>query len=52
MPTAAPAVQEAAYAIERLMDTIAGELDLDPAEVRRRNFPARFFAAYARRPPL
>ena len=29
---------EAAYAIERLMDTIAGELDLDPAEVRRRNF--------------
>src|SRR5262249_10824084 len=29
---------EAAYAIERLMDTIARELDLDPAEVRRRNF--------------
>jgi carbon-monoxide dehydrogenase large subunit len=29
---------EAAYAIERLMDTIARELGLDPAEVRRRNF--------------
>ena len=29
---------EAAYAIERLMDTIARELNLDPAEVRRRNF--------------
>ena len=40
-----------AHAIERLMDTIAGELHLDPAEVRRRK-PARFFAAYARRPPL
>src|SRR5499433_3169658 len=29
---------EAAYAIERLMDTIARELHLEPAEVRRRNF--------------
>ncbi len=29
---------EAAYAIERLMDTIARELDLDPVEVRRKNF--------------
>jgi carbon-monoxide dehydrogenase large subunit len=29
---------EAAYAIERLMDTIARELKLDPAEVRRKNF--------------
>ena len=29
---------EAAYAIERLMDTIARELNLDPAEVRRKNF--------------
>src|SRR6266446_9311427 len=29
---------EAAYAIERLMDTIARELNLDPVEVRRRNF--------------
>ena len=29
---------EAAYAIERLMDTIAHELNLDPAEVRRKNF--------------
>src|SRR5712691_8348543 len=29
---------EATYAIERLMDTIARELNLDPAEVRRKNF--------------
>jgi carbon-monoxide dehydrogenase large subunit len=29
---------EAAYYIERLMDTIAAELDLDPVETRRRNF--------------
>ncbi|MGQ9550167.1 MAG: xanthine dehydrogenase family protein molybdopterin-binding subunit [Roseiflexus sp.] len=29
---------EAAYYIERLMDTIALELNLDPVEVRRRNF--------------
>lgn len=29
---------EAAYYIERLMDLIAAELGLDPAEVRRRNF--------------
>ncbi len=29
---------EAAYIIERVMDRIAHELDLDPAEVRRRNF--------------
>ena len=29
---------EAAYYIERLMDMIAGELDLDPIEVRRKNF--------------
>ena len=28
---------EAAYALERLMDAIARELDLDPFEVRRRN---------------
>ena len=27
-----------AYAVERVMDRIAAELDLDPAEVRRRNF--------------
>jgi len=30
---------EAAYAIERLMDLVAGELGLDPLEVRRKNFP-------------
>jgi carbon-monoxide dehydrogenase large subunit len=29
---------EAAYAIERLMDVIARELNMDPAEVRRKNF--------------
>ncbi len=29
---------EAAYILERTMDRIAQELDLDPAEVRRRNF--------------
>ena len=29
---------EAAYLIERMMDMLATELDLDPAEVRRRNF--------------
>lgn len=29
---------EAAYAIERLMDTIARELHLDPTDVRRKNF--------------
>src|SRR3989440_4744432 len=29
---------EAAYILERTMDRIAHELDLDPAEVRRRNF--------------
>jgi aerobic carbon-monoxide dehydrogenase large subunit len=29
---------EATFLLERLMDRIAAELDLDPAEVRRRNF--------------
>ena len=29
---------EAAYMLERLMDAIAHELELDPADVRRRNF--------------
>jgi carbon-monoxide dehydrogenase large subunit len=29
---------EAAYYIERMMDIIAAELDIDPAEVRRKNF--------------
>lgn len=28
---------EAAYIIERLMDAVAGELDIDPVELRRRN---------------
>jgi carbon-monoxide dehydrogenase large subunit len=29
---------EAAYVVERLVETAARELDLDPAEIRRRNF--------------
>lgn len=29
---------EAAFVVERLMDLAAGEMDLDPAEIRRRNF--------------
>ena len=33
---------EAAYAIERIMDALARRLDLDPAEVRRRNFHPKF----------
>jgi carbon-monoxide dehydrogenase large subunit len=35
---------EAAYLIERAMDVLAGELNLDPVEVRRRNFipPEKF----------
>jgi carbon-monoxide dehydrogenase large subunit len=32
---------EATYLLERMMDRIAGELQIDPAEVRRRNFPAK-----------
>ncbi len=32
---------EAAYLIERIMDAVARVLELDPAEVRRRNFIAR-----------
>ena len=31
-------VTEAIYMIERMMDVLADELDMDPAEVRRRNF--------------
>jgi aerobic carbon-monoxide dehydrogenase large subunit len=29
---------EASYLIERMMDRVAGELGIDPAEIRRRNF--------------
>jgi carbon-monoxide dehydrogenase large subunit len=32
---------EAAYVIERAMDLVAQELNLDPADVRRTNFPAK-----------
>jgi carbon-monoxide dehydrogenase large subunit len=31
-------MQQAAFAVERLMDMAAGRLGLDPAEIRRRNF--------------
>src|SRR5882762_6101552 len=31
---------EATYVVERIMDVIARELNLDPVEVRRKNFPA------------
>jgi carbon-monoxide dehydrogenase large subunit len=31
---------EATYVVERAMDLVAAELSIDPAEVRRRNFPA------------
>jgi aerobic carbon-monoxide dehydrogenase large subunit len=33
---------EAAYAVERIMDALARRLDLDPTEVRRRNFHEPF----------
>ncbi|MFQ5697867.1 MAG: xanthine dehydrogenase family protein molybdopterin-binding subunit [Myxococcota bacterium] len=38
---------EAAYVIERVMDAVARRLDLDPAEVRRRNFIAPDAFPYA-----
>jgi carbon-monoxide dehydrogenase large subunit len=31
---------EATYVVERALDLVADELDIDPVEVRRRNFPA------------
>jgi carbon-monoxide dehydrogenase large subunit len=31
---------EATYVVERVMDVVARELNLDPVEVRRKNFPA------------
>jgi carbon-monoxide dehydrogenase large subunit len=33
---------EATYVIERMMDLVAAELELDPVEVRRANFPLDF----------
>ena len=33
---------EACYVIERLMETAAREMDMDPSELRRRNFITRF----------
>jgi carbon-monoxide dehydrogenase large subunit len=40
---------EATYAIERMVDILAAELGMDPAEIRRRNFipPSRFPATVA-----
>src|SRR5258705_6499910 len=32
---------EATYVVERAMDLVAAELGIDPAEVRRKNFPGR-----------
>ena len=37
---------EAALAIERAMDYFAGEIGLDPAEVRRRNFAPKFLEPF------
>jgi carbon-monoxide dehydrogenase large subunit len=34
-------MQQATFVMERLMDRIAAELELDPADVRRRNFVSR-----------
>jgi aerobic carbon-monoxide dehydrogenase large subunit len=38
---------EATYAIERAVDTLARKLDMDPVEVRRKNFITEFPAAIA-----
>jgi carbon-monoxide dehydrogenase large subunit len=38
---------EATYAIERAVDTLARKLDMDPVELRRKNFIAEFPAAIA-----
>jgi carbon-monoxide dehydrogenase large subunit len=32
---------EATYVVERAMDIVAAELEMDPVEVRRKNFPAK-----------
>jgi carbon-monoxide dehydrogenase large subunit len=32
---------EATYVVERAMDIVAGELKMDPVEVRRKNFPSK-----------
>jgi xanthine dehydrogenase YagR molybdenum-binding subunit len=37
----APGHVEGAFALERAMDVLASELDLDPLELRRRNYAAR-----------
>jgi carbon-monoxide dehydrogenase large subunit len=43
---------EATYAIERAMDALAQELDVDPAEIRRRNFIAADRFPYSSAPGL
>ena len=48
-PTAAPAGPEATYLVERAMDALARKLDLDPVELRRRNFIARASRRRSRR---
>jgi aerobic carbon-monoxide dehydrogenase large subunit len=40
---------EATYAVERAIDNLAARLDLDPAEIRRRNFITQFPAKLASR---
>ena len=42
MPIAAPGGPEACYMIERMMETAARELGVDPAELRRKNFIREF----------
>src|SRR5258705_1443059 len=34
-----PGSPEATYVVERALDLVAAELGMDPAEVRRKNFP-------------
>ena len=41
---------EAAFAVERIMDALAAEIGVDPAEVRRRNHPSPS-TSRRRRPP-
>ena len=40
---------EATYLVERVMDLIAGELNMDPVELRRKNFPSRTSSRSPRR---
>ena len=42
MPIAAPAVPKRPTCVERIVETAARELKIDPAELRRRNFITTF----------